>query len=104
MNYINAFVVMFIIGAILGLLLSIASNLFYVKEDPRTEEVTKMLPGYNCGSCGYSGCGGLANALVKKETDLIVCKPSKPEKKDEIIKYLAQTPGPDGETISVRSA
>ena len=93
---------MLIAGAILGLLLSIASNRFKVEEDPRLDKVTNLLPGYNCGACGQSGCAGLANALITKETDLILCKPIKEDKRLEIIEYLANTPGPDGETIKIK--
>lgn len=102
MNFIISGIIMLVIGGLLGLLLSIASNKFKVEEDPRLEKVTNLLPGYNCGACGQSGCAGLANALISKETDVILCKPIKVEKKDEIIKYLAETPGPDGSTITVK--
>ena len=102
MNFIVSGIIMLVIGGLLGLLLSIASNKFKVEEDPRLEKVTNLLPGYNCGACGQSGCAGLANALISKETDVILCKPIKVEKKDEIIKYLAETPGPDGATITVK--
>lgn len=93
---------MLAVGAILGLVLSIASNKFKVEEDPRLEKVTNMLPGYNCGACGQTGCAGLANCLINKEIDVIICKPIKADKREEIIKYLAETPGPDGETITVK--
>lgn len=102
MNFIISGIIMLVIGGLLGLLLSIASNKFKVEEDPRLEKVTNLLPGYNCGACGQTGCAGLANALISKETDVILCKPIKVEKKDEIIKYLAETPGPDGSTITVK--
>lgn len=102
MNFIVSGIIMLVIGGLLGLLLSIASNKFKVEEDPRLEKVTNLLPGYNCGACGQSGCAGLANALISKETDVILCKPIKVEKKDEIIKYLAETPGPEGATITVK--
>lgn len=101
-GFVIAGIAMLVIGAVLGLLLSIASNKFKVEEDPRLEKVTELLPGYNCGACGESGCAGLANSLISKKTDLILCKPIKEDKRLEIIDYLANTPGPDGETIKVR--
>ena len=101
-SFLIAFIVMLIVGGILGLVLSIASNKFKVEEDPRLETVANLLPGYNCGACGQTGCAGLANALISKETDIIICKPIKQDKRDEIIDYLAKTPGPDGETLTVR--
>jgi electron transport complex protein RnfB len=62
-----------------------------------------MLPGYNCGGCGYPGCSGLAAALVDKELAVISCKPCKAEQKAKIVEYLANTPGPDGTTITVKA-
>lgn len=99
----NAVLVMLAIGAILGLVLSIASKVFYVKVDEREEKVTTMLPGYNCGSCGYPGCNGLASALVNKETEVVGCRPCKPDQRQAIVDYLNSTPGPDGETLKVKS-
>ena len=102
MKYLIAGIAMLVIGGILGLLLSIASNKFKVEEDPRLQKVTDLLPGYNCGACGESGCAGLANSLISKKTDIILCKPIKEDKRIEIIEYLANTPGPDGGTIEIK--
>lgn len=55
---ITAIIMMFVVGAVLGLILGIASNVFKVEVDERVEKVTAMLPGYNCGSCGFAGCSG----------------------------------------------
>lgn len=100
---INAVLMMLVVGAILGCILAIADKLFYVKADERTEAVTGMLPGYNCGGCGFAGCSGLAAALVEKEVDTVsLCKPSKPEAKEKIVEYLANTPGPDGSCVTVK--
>lgn len=101
-GFVIAGIAMLVIGAILGFLLSIASNKFKVEEDPRLQKVTDLLPGYNCGACGESGCAGLANSLISKKTDVIMCKPIKEDKRLEIIEYLANTPGPDGETIKLK--
>ena len=101
-GFVIAGIAMLVIGAILGFLLSIASKKFKVEEDPRLEVVTNLLPGYNCGACGESGCAGLADSLINKKTDVILCKPIKEENRVKIIEYLANTPGPDGETIKLK--
>ena len=100
---INAMLVMLGIGAVLGLVLSIGSIVFHVEVDPREAKVTEMLPGYNCGGCGYPGCSGLAAALIGKETDTVSCKPCKADRKKEIVDYLNSTPGPDGECLKVKA-
>ena len=97
----NAILMMTVVSALMGLILGIAGKVFYVQVDERTETVTGMLPGYNCGGCGYPGCSGLAAALVDKELAVISCKPCKAEQKAKIVEYLANTPGPDGNTVKV---
>ena len=89
---IKAIIMMLVLGGILGVVLAIADKLFYVKPDDQAEKITAMLPGYNCGGCGYAGCSGLAEALVNKEVDSVaLCKPSKAEQREQIAEYLATT-------------
>ncbi len=47
-------------GVVFGLLLAVASKLFSVKTDERTEKIKEVLPGANCGGCGRTGCAALA--------------------------------------------
>jgi len=51
-----ALLVMCGLGAVLGIVLSVASKVFYVYEDPRIGQVEDCLAGANCGGCGYAGC------------------------------------------------
>ena len=87
---IKAIIMMLVVGAVLGIVLGISAKVFYVTPDTRVEDITKMLPGYNCGGCGYPGCAGMAEALVNKESEVTSCKPSKPEAKEAIKQYLQQ--------------
>ena len=90
-----------VISGLLGLLLAVANKYLAVKEDPRVGEVTKMLPGANCGGCGFPGCSGMADSIVNSgNKNLSACRPCKPEAKEKIKEYLANTPGPDGSTIT----
>mgnify|MGYP002169792679 FL=1 len=86
----------------LGLGLGVADKYLKVEADVRVEKVTSLLPGYNCGGCGFPGCSGMAEALVSGDMDHIACKPCKADKREEIIDYLKNTPGPDGSTIAVK--
>lgn len=52
------------IGAVFGLALAFAARRFAVKTDPRVEAVRDVLPGANCGACGFAGCQGYAEAVV----------------------------------------
>ena len=60
-----AVIVLGAIGLVSAIVLFIVSKKFAVKEDPRLAEVSSLLPQANCGGCGYPGCGGMADALVK---------------------------------------
>lgn len=91
------------LGLLLGVVLAIASIILHVKEDERIEEVSKRLPNYNCGSCGYAGCKGMAEAIVKgEETNLKKCRPGKEDANFKpIIEYLDAHPNKDGSKIKV---
>ncbi len=56
--------ILFALGFVAAVVLAIASRVFYVEEDPRVEAVLDVLPGANCGGCGYPGCEGYAVAVV----------------------------------------
>ncbi|MBR4969492.1 MAG: RnfABCDGE type electron transport complex subunit B [Alistipes sp.] len=56
-----------VIGVVAAVILYFVSQKFKVEEDPRIDDVEKMLPGANCGGCGFPGCRGLATALVEQE-------------------------------------
>ncbi|MCF0210740.1 MAG: RnfABCDGE type electron transport complex subunit B [Bacteroidales bacterium] len=62
---IYAIVAMTIAGIILALVLYLVAQKFKVIEDPRIDQVAEKLPGANCGGCGFAGCRGLAEAIVK---------------------------------------
>lgn len=51
-------------GLVFGAGLAYASKKFAVETDPRVEAVMGVLPGANCGACGYPGCSGYADAVV----------------------------------------
>ena len=66
MNFILiAVLVLGAIALVAAVILYIVSKKFAVQEDPRIAQVVEILPGANCGGCGFAGCGGLAEALVK---------------------------------------
>ena len=48
-----AVIMMLVLGAVLGLGLGVADKYLKVEADVRVEKVTSLLPGYNCGGCGF---------------------------------------------------
>lgn len=66
MNFILvAVIVLGLIALVSASVLYVCSKKFAVKEDERVGQVASLLPQANCGGCGFAGCGGLADALVK---------------------------------------
>ena len=57
------------LGLIFGMVLAYSSKKFAVKVDERVEAILEILPGANCGGCGFPGCTGLANAIVEGYAD-----------------------------------
>lgn len=61
------------LGFTAATILAVASRILHVKEDPRIAQVEGVLPGVNCGGCGYAGCAGAANAVVEGKSGANVC-------------------------------
>ena len=58
-----------VLGLVLSVVLFLIAKKFKVEEDPRIDEVEKVMPGANCGGCGFAGCRAFAESAVKA-TDL----------------------------------
>lgn len=83
------------LGLIFGLVLAAASKVFYVETDPRLEKLNECLPGANCGGCGYAGCGGYAEAVLKGEAEIGKCASGG----DECAQAMAEIMGVKAEKV-----
>jgi len=63
------------LGVMLGIGLGIASQKLHVESDPLVEELKSLLPGAQCGQCGYVGCTPAAEALANGEAEVTLCPP-----------------------------
>lgn len=61
------------IGIVIGVLLGIAGKKFAVEADEKETAIRALLPGSNCGGCGYAGCDALAEAIAKGEAPANGC-------------------------------
>lgn len=84
-------------GLLLGAVIAFVSKRFAVESDPNIELVQSLLPGANCGGCGYAGCSDLANAVVTKGADVSACPVCSAENRKSIAKILGKESG-DRET------
>lgn len=73
MNVIYSALSLGALGFIFGSLLGYASNKFEVEVDERVPKIKGVLPGANCGGCGYPGCEAYATAVVSGEAEPNLC-------------------------------
>lgn len=58
-------VVIGLIGIVIAMVLNFAGDKFYVEPNEKAEKIRELLPGNNCGGCGYAGCDALAEAIAQ---------------------------------------
>lgn len=97
---ITAAVVVGVVGIFVGLFLGVAGIRFKVEVDEKEEAVLAVLPGNNCGGCGYAGCSGLAAAIAKGEAPVNGC----PVGGDAVGKKVATIMGVEAENGEKRVA
>ena len=61
------------LGLAFGAMLAFASIKFFVKTDERVSRIREILPGANCGGCGYPGCDGYADGIVNGGAKTNLC-------------------------------
>lgn len=77
----------------LGLIIVLIFKLFSVPSDDREEEILGLLPGVNCGGCGYSGCQGYAKALASgADKNIGKCSPGGQDVVELLAAYLGMEP------------
>lgn len=60
-------------GLVFGCLLAFASMIFRVDQDERVSKIMEVLPGANCGACGFAGCSAYAEAVVNDGAAANLC-------------------------------
>ncbi len=89
-------------GLVFGILLAVASFVFAVKTDERVEKITAVLPGANCGSCGYAGCGAFAEAVAGERAPVNGCTVGKAKVAAEIADIMGVKDAGDVEEVVAR--
>ena len=78
-------------GVTLGTILGAAAKFLAVEENPLEEELKALLPGSQCGQCGYVGCAQAAAALAKGEAPITLCPPGGKAVIEALAKKLGVT-------------
>ncbi|MDO6683700.1 MULTISPECIES: RnfABCDGE type electron transport complex subunit B [unclassified Oceanobacter] len=71
-----ATLVLTLLGLVLGGLLGLAAKYFATgDDDPIVKEIEQMLPGSQCGQCGFPGCTPAAEAIANGDAAVTCCPP-----------------------------
>jgi len=93
-----------VMGIVCAVILCAASKFMAVKIDEREAGILEILPGTNCGACGYPGCAGYASDLVSETHANITanfCTPGGPMVAKKISEILSGgTPDSDSNSNS----
>ena len=73
MDILWAAVILGAMGLVFGLVLTGAAKVFAVPTNPKRDAVREVLPGANCGGCGYPGCDGCADAIAAGNAPVNAC-------------------------------
>ena len=84
------------IGMIAAVALGFAAKKFAVEVDPRELAAMEVLPGANCGACGFPGCAGFAKAVIEGKAELNQCPPGGAD----VVARLANILGVDAEATA----
>ncbi len=83
--------------------LSLASKKFHVEVDPRLEIIEGILPGVNCGACGYPGCSGFAAGLLAGDAAPTSCAPADDATVGKLAEFLGLEVGDMVRMVAVRN-
>lgn len=83
-----AILILTTLGLVLGLSLGIAGKYLKVESDPLAERIEALMPGSQCGQCGYPGCRPAAEALVAGTAPLTLCPPGGTSLVEQLAKLL----------------
>ena len=82
-----------IVGLLVGILLVIAAEKFKIEENPLVGAVRELLPGANCGGCGFAGCDACADAIAAGKAPTNACPVGGPEVAKKIAIAMGMDPG-----------
>ena len=71
-------------------ILLVTLDTYLNKKTEAEDKITTLLPGYNCGACGYAGCREMAQAILQDLENYKKCRPLRGEKKENLEKYIEE--------------
>ena len=89
-----------VIGLVVGAGLVFTGKKFAVEVDEREAAVRELLPGNNCGACGFAGCDAMAAAIAKGEAPANGC----PVGGNPVAQKIGAVMGVEADAVSRRIA
>jgi Na+-translocating ferredoxin:NAD+ oxidoreductase subunit B len=88
------------VGLTFGALIALTHRKMWVFEDPRIDAVTDLLPGANCGACGFAGCRAFAEATVQGAVAPAKCTVMSPDAREDVAGYLGVDAGSETKRVA----
>jgi electron transport complex protein RnfB len=88
------------VGLTFGVLIAVAQRKLRVYEDPRIDGVAELLPGANCGACGFAGCRAFAEAAVNGDVAPAKCTVMSPDMRDDVAGFLGVDAGSEAKRVA----
>jgi len=76
------------LALVFGLILGFSAKKFAVESDPNVKWIINVLPGANCGGCGYPGCAVFAERVASGEAGYNGCPPGGESTAAEIARHM----------------
>ncbi len=90
MDNLSSFIVyLAVILVLVGVVLSYLSTMVDKRSSSAEKRIENLLPGINCGQCGYPGCEAYARAIAKDSVPVNLCRPAG----SEVAKQIAALTG-----------
>lgn len=88
MYVVSAIISLTAMGLVLGLMLAYAARVFKVESSPVVDELEALMPGSQCGQCGFPGCRPAAEALAEGSAPVTLCPPGGKSLAEQFAKIL----------------
>jgi Na+-translocating ferredoxin:NAD+ oxidoreductase RNF subunit RnfB len=88
------------VGLTFGVLIALANKKLKVWEDPRIDQIADILPGANCGACGYAGCRAFAEGVVEGVVAPAGCTVMSEGEREDLAAFLGVDAGEANKVVA----
>jgi electron transport complex protein RnfB len=81
-------ILIFVVFAFLFSILLVFTNDYSNRKSKKQKKILTLLPGYNCGNCGFGSCEGMSEAMMNDLDAYQKCKPLRGEALERMQEYV----------------